>query len=76
MLEEFKALIRNGIWELVPLAPTQNLVGCKWVFRIKRNSDGTVHHYKAWLVAKGYTQQLGIDYTKTFGLVIKKNLSL
>ena len=47
MSEEFDALIRNGTWELTPSHPSQNLVGCKWVFRTKRNADGPINRYKA-----------------------------
>ena len=36
MSDEFNALVQNGTWELVPSSPTYNLVGCKWIFRIKR----------------------------------------
>ena len=42
MTDEFNALIRNNTWELVPPSPDQNLVGCKWVFRIKRNPQMVV----------------------------------
>lgn len=50
---EFDALVWNGIWELVPSNPTQNLVSCKWVFDIKRNLDGNIERYKAYFVTKG-----------------------
>jgi hypothetical protein len=71
MNTEFIALLHNGTWKLVPLKPTMNLVGCKWVFRIKRKADGSTDRYKARLVAKGFHQQPGIDYGETFSPVIK-----
>ena len=71
MSDEFDALLRNGTWTLVPPSSSTNLVGYKWVFRIKHNSDGTINRYKACLVAKGFHQRPGIDYTETFSPVIK-----
>uniref|UniRef100_A0A2N9FN59 Reverse transcriptase Ty1/copia-type domain-containing protein n=1 Tax=Fagus sylvatica TaxID=28930 RepID=A0A2N9FN59_FAGSY len=68
---EFTALLRNSTWSLVQPKPNTNVVGCKWVFRIKRNVAGTIERYKARLVAKGFHQLHGVDYGDTFSPVIK-----
>jgi len=49
-----------------------NIVGSRWVYRIKRRVDGNIERYKAYLVARGFTQQEDIDYSETFSLVIKQ----
>ncbi|XP_043721263.1 uncharacterized mitochondrial protein AtMg00810-like [Telopea speciosissima] len=62
---EFNALIRNDTWTLVSPHPQMNIVGCKWVYIIKRLTDGSIERYKAHLVAKGFHQQEGLDYSET-----------
>ncbi|OMP12136.1 Reverse transcriptase, RNA-dependent DNA polymerase [Corchorus capsularis] len=69
MKEEYAALLQNGTWSLVPKAPNMNIVGCRWVYKIKERDDGTIE--RARLVAKGYTQQEGIDFDYTFSPVVK-----
>ena len=54
MLEEIQALEVNHTWNLVDLPIGKNIVGCKWVFAIKVNPNGSVARLKARLVAKGY----------------------
>ena len=71
MQEEFLALQTNCTWGLVLLTLPVKIVGNKWVFRIKYNSDGLVSRYKARFVAKGFHQTHGIDNTKTFSPMVK-----
>jgi hypothetical protein len=71
MNAEFDALLKNGTWSLVPFSPSMNVVGSKWVFRIKRKADGSIERYKARLVAKGFHQQPGVDFDETYSLVVK-----
>jgi hypothetical protein len=73
MLEEMQALDKNNTWVLTTLPPNKKVVGCKWVFTIKQNSEGKVERYKARLVAKGYSQTYGVDYDETFAPVAKMN---
>ena len=69
--EEYEALIRNETWSLIPPPAEYKIVGNKWVFRVKQNSDGSIAKYKARLVAKGFQQTKGINYFERFSPVIK-----
>ena len=68
---EFDTLQLNGTWSLVPARPRMNILPNKWVFKIKRRPDGSVDRYKARLVANGFHQQDGLDFTETFSPVVK-----
>jgi histone deacetylase 1/2 len=52
MALEINALALNNTWTLIPPLPNQQVVGCKWVYKIKRCADGSIERYKARLVAK------------------------
>ena len=71
MAIEFDALLRNATWSLVPRTPSMNIVGSKWVYRIKYRADGSIERYKARLVAKAFNQQPGINFNNTFSPVNK-----
>jgi len=71
MQEELNQFQRNDVWDLVPKPLQKNIIGTKWVFRNKLNEQGEVTRNKARLVAQGYSQQEGIDYTETFAPVAR-----
>ena len=66
MKEELDALHKTGTVDLADLPFGKSAIGCKWVYKIKTRSDGIVDRYKARLVARGFTQEYGIDYEETF----------
>lgn len=69
MGDEINAQIRNHTFDLVPLKPGQNVIDTKWIFTLKYLADGTFDKYKARWVARGFTQNYGIDYAETFSLL-------
>jgi hypothetical protein len=71
MEEEIQALDANRTWDLVVPPKGCKPIGCKWIYKVKYNTDGSVNRYKARLVAKGYAQTHGIDYDETFAPVAK-----
>jgi hypothetical protein len=68
---EYNALMNNNTWKLVPYQQGKNIIDCKWVYKIKRNADGSIDRYKCHLVAKGFKQRYGIHYEDTFSTVVK-----
>ncbi|GJR11105.1 retrotransposon protein, putative, ty1-copia subclass [Tanacetum coccineum] len=66
---EMQSMKDKEVWDLVELPLNGKTVGSKWLFKKKTDMDGAVHTYKARLMAKGYTQTLGIDYEETFSPV-------
>jgi len=71
MQDELNQFKRNDVWDLVSKPEHKNIIGTKWVFRNKLNEQGEVIRNKARLVAQGYSQQEGIDYTETFAPVTR-----
>ena len=68
---EYESLVSRKTWKLVPRPAGRKLVDSKWVFKVKRNSDGSIARYKARLVARGFTQEHGVDYNETFAPTVR-----
>jgi hypothetical protein len=68
---EIDSILSNETWELVDRPYGCKPMGCKWMFKKKFRSDGTIDKYKTMLVAKGYTQKEGEDFFDTYSLVAR-----
>ncbi|RVW91359.1 Retrovirus-related Pol polyprotein from transposon RE1 [Vitis vinifera] len=70
MDDEIHALKKNDTWVLVPRPQHHNVVGCRWIFKTKLHSDGSIERHKACLVAQGFSQVHGLDFGDTFSPVV------
>lgn len=68
---EMETIEKNKTWVLTDLPPGQKPIGLKWVYKLKKDSEGNVVKHKARLVAKGYVQRKGVDYNEVFALVAR-----
>ncbi|KAL2230672.1 UNVERIFIED_CONTAM: Retrovirus-related Pol polyprotein from transposon RE1 [Sesamum indicum] len=66
MKNEISALEKNKTWTLIDLPHNKKAIGCKWLYKVKLNPNGTIEKHKARLVAKGYSQVEGEDYSDCF----------
>ena len=71
MVDKMASFHKNEAWDLVELPARRKPIGNKWVFKKKTNAEGKVEKYKAWLVAKGYSQFPGIDFGDIFSPIAK-----
>ncbi len=69
MSEELTSIKENKTWSLVDLPHGKSPIGCKWVFKLKKDATGKIIRYKARLVAQGFTQKFGVDYDEVFAPV-------
>jgi hypothetical protein len=69
MTEEHQSIMKNDVWEIVPIPKEKSVVTSKWVYKIKHAADRSVDKYKERFVARGFSQKKGEDYEETFSLV-------
>ena len=71
MTEEIRMIEKHNACQLLDKPQDKEIIRLKWVYRIKYNDDGLIQIYKACLVAKGYSQQPGVDYNEAFAPVAR-----
>lgn len=71
MDDEMHSLHENRTWILVDLPDGKKTVKCRWIFKTKISAAGKLEKYKARLVARGFTQRYGEDFTETFSPVVR-----
>jgi hypothetical protein len=71
MQEEINSIEKNRTWKLVKLPAHKKAISVKWIFKLKTNPDGSIAKHKARLVARGFLQQQGIDYTEVYAPVAR-----
>lgn len=74
MEEKIRMIEKNKTCKLVHKLEDKEVIGVKWVFKLKHNLDGTINKHKAKLMVMGYAQQYGIDYHETFSPIIRLNI--
>jgi hypothetical protein len=70
MDEEIRRIENNQTWNLVDVPEDKDVISVKWIYITKQDTKGNVEKYKERLVARGFTQQPGIDYNETFPPVV------
>ena len=71
MVEEYKSIIKNKVWEVVPILVDKSVVGLRWIFKVKHATYKITEKYKAIFLAKVFSQVKGIDYEETFAPVAR-----
>jgi hypothetical protein len=71
MTKEYRSIIKNDVWEIVPRTKNKDVVSSKWIYKIKNSEDISIEKHKARFVARGFSQKEGIDYEETFGPVAR-----
>jgi hypothetical protein len=71
MVEEYDSIVKNSAWEIVPRPIDKSVVGSRWIYKVKKDANGSVEKYKARFLAQVFSQIEGIDYDDTFSPITR-----
>jgi len=71
MTKEYESIMKNDVWEVVPRPQNKIVVTSKWLYKIKHVADGSTKKYKAYFVARDFSQKEGIEYDEIFAPVAR-----
>ena len=71
MIEKYKSIMKNDVWDVVPRPKRNYVVTSKWIYKIKHAANGSIEKYKARFVARGFSQKKGIEYEETFAPIAR-----
>ncbi|XP_074337186.1 putative mitochondrial protein AtMg00820 [Apium graveolens] len=74
MKKEKQSSEENQNWKLSELPPGKNVIGLKWIFKLKQDAEGKIVKHKARLVPKGYVQQRVVDFDEVFAPVTRPEM--
>ena len=69
MHEEYESIMKNDVWDVVPILEDKEVVTSKWLYKIKHGFDGSAEKFKARFVAHGFSKKEGVDYDDIFAPV-------
>eukprot|EP00253_Pinus_taeda_P002729 PITA_02729 len=65
MVEENDSIVQNSAWDVVPRPEDKSVVSSHWLYKVKKDADGSVEKHKAIFVTCGFSQVEGINYDDT-----------
>ena len=71
MVEEYKSIMKNDVWEVVPKLEGKSIVTSTWIYKIKHVANDSIEKYKARFVSRGFSQKDGINHDETFAPVAR-----